>query len=551
MVTHVAKYARAGSVTAPVGGHLTLMTDLSRDPVFLKGKVLPGTAFAQAMLALGQIVKTSARATTKDHSAYQEWVQGQYLKELDDTKAARARKLPKLKAQDEAISGEIKALEVRIRTATTELHDYRSIKSFYDWLYTHNREAWIVIDPIVSVQDDATFFEGFSVDESIYGRVKLPHAAIESVSAIRPGTTNIDFSLGLDKEFSRIRSYRPMQLTVGPESVTVETDIGAALERKIDLPDSWVRGLVEVQSALVFAPIDLVLSPLFLADILAILEGEKEKHGPRSLRFRLSPGEPVSVEIEPWGVVRTDPDSKFTGDKTQEIRIWGRRRLKVLKDLLSGAERLHVRLLGSGMPSFWSVTQDGVEFTVGLSGWTSLDWASRSRFSAIIPTINVSEQLVMRAAALLKASGRMTVDDLAQATQTGSNEARGALQTLCLGGKAMFEPETHLYRWRELFAEFDLAALPAPGLEERKGIELLAENAVTIEKDIWENGRHHLVASVSDNGDRTTTLDTDLDGRVLYAECTCSHFRYHKLREGPCRHLVALAASKAGGSVGE
>ena len=410
--------------------------------------------------------------------------------------------------------------------------------------------AWIVIDPIVSVQDDATFFEGFSVDESIYGRVKLPHTSIESEAPIRPGTTNIDFSLGLDKEFARIRSYRPMQLTVGPESVTVETDIGAAVERKIDLPDSWVRGLVEVQSALVFAPIDLMLSPLFLADILAILEGEKEKHGPRSLKFRLSPGDPVTVEIEPWGVVRTDQESKFTGDKAQEIRIWGRRRLKVLKDLLTGAERLHVRLLGSGMPSFWSVTQDGVEFTVGLSGWTSLDWASRSRFTEIIPTSDVPEQLVTRAAALLKASGRLTIDELAMATQSPPNQARGALQKLCLGGKAMFEPETHLYRWRELLAEFNLAALPPPGLEERKGIDLHAANAVTIEKDVWENGRHHRVASISDNGDRTTTLDTDLDGRVLYAECSCPHFRYHKLREGPCRHLVALAANKAGGSIG-
>ena len=74
MFTHVARYARVSSASAPAGGHLTLMTDLSRDPVLLKGKMLCGSAFAQAMLALGQIVKTSARATAKDHGAYQEWV---------------------------------------------------------------------------------------------------------------------------------------------------------------------------------------------------------------------------------------------------------------------------------------------------------------------------------------------------------------------------------------------------------------------------------------------------------------------------------------------
>jgi hypothetical protein len=36
-----------------------------------------------------------------------------------------------------------------------------------------------------------------------------------------------------------------------------------------------------------------------------------------------------------------------------------------------------------------------------------------------------------------------------------------------------------------------------------------------------------------------------VDGRINYAECDCAHFRSHKLRQGPCRHIVAL--SLAGG----
>ena len=52
--------------------------------------------------------------------------------------------------------------------------------TFWKWLYDHNREAWIVLDPIVSVQPDATFFEAFSLDESTYARVSLPHSATKS-----------------------------------------------------------------------------------------------------------------------------------------------------------------------------------------------------------------------------------------------------------------------------------------------------------------------------------------------------------------------------------
>ena len=54
---------------------------------------------------------------------------------------------------------------------------------------------------------------------------------------------------------------------------------------------------------------------------------------------------------------------------------------KALQDLLPDAASLDVRLLGSGMPSFWTVHVDEVELTVGLSGWTALDWAGRARFA--------------------------------------------------------------------------------------------------------------------------------------------------------------------------
>lgn len=543
MVTHIARYAKVDTAAAAGTGHLTLLTDQSRDAVFLKGRVRCGPAFSKVMLVLGQIVKMAARATEKDHSAYQEWVYGQYLKEMDDTQARRLQGLPKLQEREAALNESIKALQQEISEATEQLDTRKGLYKFYDWLYEHNRQAWIQLDPIVSVQDDATFFEGFSVDESVYGRVRLAHESLESADPIKPGTTNIDFGIPLEREFSRIRTYRPLDLTVGAQSVQIETDVGAAVEKKIDLPESWVRGLVEVQSALMLSPVTLRLSPAFVADIVARLEAEKEKHGPRSLKFRLAPNEPVSVEIEPWGTVVVDHTSKYTGTRAEEIRVWGRRRLLILKDVLPDSTSLDVRLLGSGMPSFWTVHVDDVELTVGLSGWTALDWAGRARFSALMPSANVSAQLMTRAAALLKSSGRMSPTHLSSAADVNEAEARGALQKLCMLGKAMFDPDTGAFRWRELYPEFDLTKLSAPALEERKGIDLHVSGAVSIESESFEDGRNKRVASVSDSTDRTTTLETDADGRVTYAECTCGHFRANKLREGPCRHIVALSLS--------
>jgi hypothetical protein len=493
------------------------------------------------MLILGQIVKMTARVTEKDHSGYQEWVKGQYLRELDATKAKLLGKIPELREREEALMEAIEALQTEIGEAAKKLDTSKYLRRFYEWLYVNNREAWIKLDPIVSVQDDATFFEAFSLDESVYGRVRLSHDAMETTEQIHPGTTNIDFGLPLEREFSRIRTYRPMELTVGSQSVQIDTEVGSAIEKKIDLPDSWVRGLVEVQSALMLTPVRLRLRPSFIAEIVARLEAEKEKHGPRSLKFRLDPGKPVSVEVEPWGTVIIDTTSNYDGDRSQEIRVWGRRRLLILKDILPDSDRVEVQLLGSGMPSFWTIHVDGVELTVGLSGWTALDWAGRARFSALMPSANISEQLMTRTFASLKSQGCLNSAQLSSAAGVTEAEARGALQQLCMFGKAMYDPDTSTFRWRELYPEFDLAKKSAPALEERKGIELHKLGAVSVQSESNEGGRRKRIASVADTANRNTILETDSDGRVIYAECTCGHFRANKLREGPCRHIVALS----------
>ena len=66
-----------------------MLTDQSRDAVFLKGRVRCGPAFSKVMLVLGQIVKMAARATEKDHSAYQEWA-----RELRDRAYVEMREPP-------------------------------------------------------------------------------------------------------------------------------------------------------------------------------------------------------------------------------------------------------------------------------------------------------------------------------------------------------------------------------------------------------------------------------------------------------------------------
>jgi hypothetical protein len=391
------------------------------------------------------------------------------------------------------------------------------------------------------VQKDGTFFEAFSGDESIYARVFLPHSALHAKEKPSLGTTNIDFSLLLEREFDRVRSYRPMTLKIGLKSVDFATKAALVEEEKIPLPETWVRGLVEVQSVLALAPITFDMSSDALAEIIARLESEKEKFGPRSLKFMLNPGQPIRIEIEPWGEIFADDWFTYTGESETTVRIWGRRRLAVLKDILIGTDRVKVHFVGSGMPSFWTVIKDGVELTVGLSGWTSNDWASKARFSSFIPAINVSKELIPIALETFKKNGSITTTELAKQLSVSIGDASILLQKLCLQGKVMFDPDRSLYRWRDLFPTLDLYVDDVSSREMRGALANLRSFEITKTLDEVKEGVRYLSGTFG-LGDKIykPLLELDLDNRPKYAQCTCTFYNFNKLRQGPCRHMIAL-----------
>src|SRR5206468_4052720 len=110
--------------------------------------------------------------------------------------------------------------------------------------------------------------------------------------------------------------------------------------------------------------------------LLAYLKRHREKKGPRCIRFQLTPGKPPVMVLEPWGISITSRGAMYDGEKPEEIKIWGRRRLMALARLLPLTDRIEVHLLGSGMPSVWTVYMGDMRFVLGLSGWTTNDWTS-------------------------------------------------------------------------------------------------------------------------------------------------------------------------------
>ncbi len=555
-------YARPSSGNmASDGMHLDVSAEQSRPPVHLDAMVKDSLAYARLMLALYEVVTSDLRNAPKDHTAYQEWVQQRYLEELGAELTERAATLPALMERRKEALADVNKRYKEVRDLENLASGgvyYQHKRRYFGWLLEHDREAWWVLDPVVSVHPDCLIFEVFSQDELSYGRVTVPTESLDIFGQAVYGTTNIDYSRPLADEIRRIRSYRPAFLQIGAEGVTVATSAGESVEKKIDLPPTWVRGFLQVQSAAAFGTVDLKLSAATVADVLAILRRKREKVGPRSLRFVVKPGQKPSIVVEPWNDVVQEHEHVYNGEYEGEIRIWGRRRLLVMESLLPHADWVQVRLLGGGLPSYWTVFQKNQRFDLGLSGWTKNDWAQAARFDLLASTNTAPPDVVEKALKTLSDKLHLTPETLASELSIPRDAATSALQQCCAQGQAMYDHITGQYRWRALLpvpiklpeTDQDKRMAQARRIVTAKGVKWA--DAVDDSKLTFgapANGgedRVRVQAEVRDDarGNKTqdVILDVDLDGRVQYAQCSCSFFKREKLRKGPCAHILAAAA---------
>ncbi len=559
-------YARPSTTTLRGDGlGFEMSTESSRPPVALQASVQHSLSYARVMLSLYEVVSSNFKFERKDTSAYQAWVQERYLEELENSMRDQMRNIPQ---KQEELAEVRRALELLRKEQRQHLNNldstdlYGAKRRYWKWLYDKNKALWIILDPVVSVHPDGVIFEVFSRDESSYGRVTVPMENLLTLSETIYGTTNVDYSKRLADEMQRVRDYRPAFLGVGGEGVSISTTAGNQFEKKIDLPPSWVRGFLQVQSASSLPGTSLTLSACTVAEILLALRQRREKGGPRSLRFRLTNGQKPTIVIDPWDVEIREPKYFYRGD-TQEIRVWGRRRLFALENLLPHAEQVEIKLLGSGMPSYWSVEQQGHRFDLGLSGWTENDWSAAARFDLLSSLKSVSAGDVGVAASQLETHLAISAEELASRTDLSREAATSALQQLCREGRAMFDMRTERYRWRQLLP------FPAPRGEEDKKLasarRLVQEGAVKCHdisesydlseflRRFVEKGLRLFEAKVrTSGGSFEPMVGLDADGRAAFAQCTCGEFRQNKLRKGPCAHILAasvVAATSVGTQV--
>ncbi len=505
-------YAGASRVrTAGKTAQVELFGNLDRPPVTFEAKIKNPLRFRESLSALYAVVGSDYRYVPKDRTAYIAYL--------------------------------------RLKRDTAPLGVWQAQQAYFGWMLRNDPLALCILDPVITVHPDQVMFEVFGKDESTYACLAFQRSAFEEVGTTAHGTTNIDFSDALYSSVQQIRGYRETRLAIGPEGVKMQAaPAREVLEKTIQIPDSWLRGFLQVQSAATL-PFDHVrLAPMDLYNVLRHLRMNGDRKGKRrGLRFELIPSEKPRIVAEPWETVFTTTSDVFKGKAARLVRVWGRRRLMTMKRLLPFVESVDLYLLGSGMPSFWVFRAGDITLTLGMTGFTSANWSSALGFDLLLPRKTQDTDPTKKVVQYL-ADNHWRADTKELAQQTGVKGAAlvEALQLGCQHGQLMYDVANGVYRLRPIVGgPLDLARLQYRNVREKVAHDLLTRRGavrLTGENRIAGVGLE-LTGQVSveeDKRDYRPQMVLADEGQLRKVTCTCPTFRKQGIKGGPCVHLIAL-----------
>ena len=363
-------------------------------------------------------------------------------------------------------------------------------------------------DPVVTSNLDRLRFESFSACAGVYARLDLEPGVLDG----RPrewGTTNVDFNPPLRAALARVHDDEAMLMHVGHDEVRVETLSGSAVEKKVPLPERWLKGFAEVQVASARMVVRHELRAVEARRFLQSLPRTKS----RSVAWATPAGRGLRLSS------RVDDAA---------VCLAGPERLRLLEKLLPFATTL--RVYGplpaddrAAEPSVWELELEGARVVFALSPELFRGFSGEGGVLADLAAAD--EGAVEEVADTLHGEPAIDVEDVSRVTGIERTRVQTALGVLGAAGRVGYDLAQSAYFHREL--PYDRSVLDklhprllgARELVEQGAVSLQGEGAATVRS----GGAEYLVR---------------VDGGV--AGCTCAWYAKHRGDRGPCKHVLAV-----------
>ena len=359
------------------------------------------------------------------------------------------------------------------------------------------------VDPVVTSGCDRLRFESFSACNGVYARFDLLPGGIDA-GRVGVGTTNVDINQPLRVALASVGRSQLLHLGVGAAGLRVSTSDQDHVERQVDLPDRWIRGLAE--------------TPLLLRQVTPVAT----VHGPSigqllaGLPPGPGPGPTLFLRPTPRGLRPSPTEGPGT------VRVAGTTRLSAAKRIVRFTNRLDIHA-GPHGTSAWTFDLPGARLLLFL---TPSPWRGFSGEGSLLRllTAGCSEEHGYTILERLAWEQLIDPDALACATGLEASAVDSGLAWLAASGRIGFDLAEQSWFHRELPLDTEEALLRRnPRLS--GGRRLAESGAVSGGPTNWQVGSG------------ATTYDIVLGDQH---RCTCAWEREHQGSRGPCKHILAV-----------
>ncbi len=360
-------------------------------------------------------------------------------------------------------------------------------------------------DPVVTSNGDRLRFESFSACCGVYARFDALAGSLDG-EVVDTGTTNVDFNPPMRDALARVGGLEPLHLRVG-EDVVVRTLEAEVTEKKVPLPERWLKGFAEVQLA------SATVTPVFE---IAAAEAR-----------RFIRGLPSSGSRKPLWVVEAGRGLRITTRATPDgVSLSGLDRLRPLEPLLRFATSLRAYAAPHdprGATGMWELTLEDARLVLALSPESSRGFSGEGGVLWDLAGEDSADDADL-VSALLAFEPRIDVARLSAQAGLPQERVIQALGRLGAAGRVGYDAAEAAYFHRELPYDAERLAAMHPRL--RDATALVEADAVRLEGDrgyVRSRDVVHVVRRTPD-GDR----------------CTCPWFGKHRGSRGPCKHVLAV-----------
>jgi SWIM zinc finger len=364
-------------------------------------------------------------------------------------------------------------------------------------------------DPVVTSNLDRLRFESFSACAGVYARLDLEPGVLDGKPQTW-GTTNVDFNPPMRAALARVHDADAMLMNVGHDEVVVTTLEGSAVEKKVPLPERWIKGFAEVQVA---------SSRMVLRHVLSAIEARRFLQSlPRSKSRSVAWATPAGKTLR----LASRPDD-FS------VCLAGPERLRLLEKLIPFANSL--RAYGpeperdrAAEPSAWELVLDGARVVFTLSPELFRGFSGEG---GVLPDLTLADDETVDAVAD-QLHGEPEIDSAAVAADLGVDRpaVQTALGALSAAGRVGYDLASSRFFHRELPYERAFLDKMHPRLLAAR--KLAEDGAVTLDED----------------GNAASVRSGDAEYRVRFedgvARCTCAWYARHRGERGPCKHVLAV-----------